>query len=65
MQLVDRATGAVADPVLVDRVTGPPITEADHVRGRPGCRTTRRRSRAPARSAMQSAPVAAPAKDIA
>ncbi len=28
--LVDAHTGAAADPILVDRVTGRPITEADH-----------------------------------
>jgi DNA-binding HxlR family transcriptional regulator len=28
--LVDAATGAAADPILVDRATGRPITEADH-----------------------------------
>jgi DNA-binding HxlR family transcriptional regulator len=30
VQLLDAATGAVADPILVDRVTGRPITESDH-----------------------------------
>jgi len=29
--LFDAKTGAVADPILVDRVTGHPITESDHV----------------------------------
>jgi DNA-binding HxlR family transcriptional regulator len=29
--LFDANTGAVADPILVDRVTGHPITESDHV----------------------------------
>jgi DNA-binding HxlR family transcriptional regulator len=29
--LFDASTGAVADPILVDRVTGHPITESDHV----------------------------------
>lgn len=29
--LTDRATGAAADPILVDRLTGRPITEDDHV----------------------------------
>src|SRR5882724_11549668 len=28
--LVDAQTGAAADPILVDRATGRPITEADH-----------------------------------
>ena len=31
VQLFDAETGAAVDPVLVDRVTGRPITEADHV----------------------------------
>jgi DNA-binding HxlR family transcriptional regulator len=31
VQLIDRRTGAVAEPILVDCVTGRPITEADHV----------------------------------
>src|ERR1700681_664576 len=30
VQLIDKKTGAVSDPVLVDRVTGRPITAADH-----------------------------------
>ena len=30
VQLIDKATGAVFDPVLVDRVTGRPITATDH-----------------------------------
>jgi DNA-binding HxlR family transcriptional regulator len=30
VQLLDAATGAVADPILVDRVTGLPITDTDH-----------------------------------
>jgi hypothetical protein len=30
VQLLDATTGAVADPILVDRVTGLPITESDH-----------------------------------
>jgi DNA-binding HxlR family transcriptional regulator len=30
VQLVDARTGAPADPMLVDRVTGRPITEVDH-----------------------------------
>src|SRR5262249_21224870 len=29
VQLLDAATGAVADPILVDRVTGRPITDTD------------------------------------
>jgi DNA-binding HxlR family transcriptional regulator len=29
--LTDRSTGAVADPVMVDRISGRPITEDDHV----------------------------------
>jgi DNA-binding HxlR family transcriptional regulator len=31
LELVDQSTGAVADPVLVDRVTGKTINEAEHV----------------------------------
>ena len=31
VQIVDAATGAVADPVLVDRVTGRPLAEPDYV----------------------------------
>src|SRR5262245_49420796 len=31
VQLFDARTGAVADPMLVDRKTGRPISEADHV----------------------------------
>lgn len=30
VQIVDSATGAVADPILVDRATGRPLTEATH-----------------------------------
>ena len=30
VHLIDKATGAVAEPVLVDRITGRPITEATH-----------------------------------
>jgi DNA-binding HxlR family transcriptional regulator len=30
VQLLDTKTGAVADPVLIDRVTGKPINETDH-----------------------------------
>src|ERR1700681_2808054 len=30
VRLLDAAAGAVADPILVDRVTGRPITESDH-----------------------------------
>src|SRR6266481_6722815 len=30
VQLIDKATGAVSDPVLVDRVTGRPITATDY-----------------------------------
>ena len=30
VQLVDAQTGKTADPILVDRVTGRPITESDH-----------------------------------
>src|ERR1700688_2066382 len=30
VQLIDKKTGAVSDPVLVDRVTGRPITATDH-----------------------------------
>ena len=29
--LLDAKTGAIADPILVDRVTGRPITSSDHV----------------------------------
>src|SRR6516165_6726712 len=35
VQLVDARTGEPAEPILVDRVTGRPITEADH-RNAPG-----------------------------
>jgi DNA-binding HxlR family transcriptional regulator len=31
VQLYDAKTGAVVDPVLIDRATGRPITESDHV----------------------------------
>src|SRR5215831_6813827 len=31
VQLLDRHTGAAADPILVDHFTGKPITEGDHV----------------------------------
>jgi DNA-binding HxlR family transcriptional regulator len=31
VQLYDAETGAVVDPVLIDRATGRPITESDHV----------------------------------
>jgi len=30
VQIVDSQTGAVADPILVDRATGKPLTEATH-----------------------------------
>jgi DNA-binding HxlR family transcriptional regulator len=30
VQLLDAETGAVADPILVDRITGRPITESGH-----------------------------------
>ena len=30
VQLIDKATGAVSDPILVDRVTGRPITATDY-----------------------------------
>jgi DNA-binding HxlR family transcriptional regulator len=30
VQLIDKTTGVVSDPVLVDRVTGRPITATDH-----------------------------------
>lgn len=43
--LVDKETGAVAEPILVDRATGRPITEADHrfVAGPAAPESTRRR----------------------
>jgi hypothetical protein len=31
VQIVDAATGTVADPILVDRATGRPLTEPDYV----------------------------------
>src|SRR5262245_52262557 len=31
VQLIDRRSGTVAEPMLVDRLTGQPITETDHV----------------------------------
>ena len=31
VELIDRTTGAVAEPILVDRLSGRPITETDHV----------------------------------
>jgi DNA-binding HxlR family transcriptional regulator len=30
VQLIDKATGAASDPILIDRITGRPITAADH-----------------------------------
>jgi DNA-binding HxlR family transcriptional regulator len=30
VQLIDKATGAASDPILVDRITGRPITPTDH-----------------------------------
>jgi DNA-binding HxlR family transcriptional regulator len=30
VQLIDKATGAASDPILVDRITGRPITQTDH-----------------------------------
>jgi DNA-binding HxlR family transcriptional regulator len=30
VQLIDKATGAICEPILVDRVTGRPITRTDH-----------------------------------
>jgi DNA-binding HxlR family transcriptional regulator len=30
VELLDNATGAVADPILVDRITGKPITDTSH-----------------------------------
>jgi DNA-binding HxlR family transcriptional regulator len=48
--LFDAKTGAVADPILVDRVTGHPITESDHMLA-PGpaapARTQRRYAKKP------------------
>jgi DNA-binding HxlR family transcriptional regulator len=30
VQLLDKATGEIADPILVDRITGKPITDTSH-----------------------------------
>lgn len=43
--LCDARTGAVADPILVDRFTGLPITELDHVLAAGPAATTRTRQR--------------------
>jgi len=52
--LLDADTGAVADPILIDRLTGRPITDTDHVTA-PGpaasARTRARYARAAARAA--------------
>jgi DNA-binding HxlR family transcriptional regulator len=45
VQLIDKATGAVADPVLVDRVTGRPITLTDHAMAAGPAAPERTRSR--------------------
>jgi DNA-binding HxlR family transcriptional regulator len=51
--LLDAATRAVADPILIDRLTGRPITDTDHVTA-PG-------PAAPARTRARYARAAAPA----
>ena len=59
--LADAATGAIVDPILVDRATGEPITEARH-RVVPGpAATARTRARlAPPRKAVAPRKAAAP-----
>src|SRR5262249_41564383 len=56
--LLDAETGAVADPILVDRNTGRAITEADHVlaAGPAAPEPTRRRYAAVAGAATATAP---------
>jgi DNA-binding HxlR family transcriptional regulator len=50
--LLDASTGAVADPILVDRVTGRPITPSDHITaaGPAAPESTRRRYAAASRA---------------
>jgi DNA-binding HxlR family transcriptional regulator len=45
VQLIDKATGAVSDPILVDRVTGRPITQSDHALAAGPAATARMRLR--------------------
>jgi DNA-binding HxlR family transcriptional regulator len=49
VQLIDKATGAASDPILVDRITGRPITPADHALAAGPA--------APARTRLRYAPV--------
>ena len=53
--LVDARTGAPADPIMVDRVTGRPITQADHIMaaGPAAPARTRQRYAAARRSARE------------
>ena len=62
--LLDAETGAVADPILVDRVTGRPISESDHVTapGPAAPERTRRRYASAGRAAPPSAPKPRPAR---
>ncbi len=55
--LVDRETGNAADPILVDRVTKRPITDAEHrfTAGPAAPASTRRRYGLPARTARSEA----------
>jgi len=56
--LLDAETGAVADPIFVDRNTGRPITEADHVLAAgPAAPASTRRRYAAAEHAAHAAPL--------
>ena len=55
--LLDAETGAVADPILIDRNTGRPITEGDHViAAGPAAPAATRRRYAAAEHAAHAAP---------
>jgi hypothetical protein len=45
VQLIDKATGAASDPILVDRITGRPITQIDHTLAAGPAAPARTRSR--------------------
>jgi DNA-binding HxlR family transcriptional regulator len=62
--LLDAETGAVADPILVDRTTGRPVNDSDHVLapGPAAPERTRRRYAAVRGVAAGSTPTARPAR---
>jgi DNA-binding HxlR family transcriptional regulator len=56
MQLVDTATGAVVNPILIDRATGQPITEASHALAAGPAASERTRQRYAAAAERRQAP---------